>query len=184
MRTLGFGSVMVLAALVAGCSPIEHRTEMLNPVSSEEMVAAPGANIIALKSTKSLPNAFGAADIYGRRTDTGRTFINYAGSHEGKAVFVRQDHIIDSNATTMSETPSIIPQVSTSYGSGYVGNTYYSGSAQTTNYQYVPARGSEKNIYTQPPVTIELAEGETYSIEGKTLKVIKVEGNSIRYTLQ
>src|SRR5690606_34943258 len=146
--------------------------------------AAPGANIVSLKSTKSLPNAFGAADIYGRRTDTGRTFINFVGVHEGKAIFVRQDHIIDSNATTMSESPLMIPHVSNSYGSGYVGNTYYSGSGQTTGYQYVPAKGSQQNVYTQQPATIELAEGETYPIGERTLRVTRIENNSVRYTLQ
>lgn len=94
------------------------------------------------RSRRSLPNIVGKADLFRRTTDAGRTTVRYLGSQGGRAVFERSDIIVESTATTMSETPLIIPNTTTTSVSGTVGNMPVSGTARSTSYQVIGPRPS------------------------------------------
>ena len=84
----------VLASLaiffVSGCASVSHSSSIAQPIDRELVVGA-GDVIAKITTEKSLPNAFGKADIFGRTTPTGVTTVIYEGVKDGKAYFSRAD---------------------------------------------------------------------------------------------
>jgi hypothetical protein len=108
------GLALALAALLCACGSIERRTELAtSSPPGQAIIAGPGDTVMDFKATKSLPNAFSKADLFGRTTDAGRIVVRYVGTENGNAVFVRSDIIVESNKTTMTETPLVTANTST-----------------------------------------------------------------------
>ena len=74
-----------------------------------ERVAGVGDVVLRVEKTEPLPNVFGGPDIFGRRRPTGVDMIQFMGLRDGKAVFVRSGVAIQSNATTLTESPRYVP---------------------------------------------------------------------------
>ena len=108
--------------LLPCCSSIERKTELaFSAPPGQTLTAGPGDTVLDFKATKSLPNAFGKADLFGRTTDAGRIVVRYVGTENGNAIFVRSDLIVESNKTTMTETPLITSNTSNTYINGSSG---------------------------------------------------------------
>lgn len=178
------GTVLALScATLAACSPVETKTSLVTPVSAQTLSAGPGDVVLDFKSKRSLPNAFGKADLFGRTTNAGRTTVRYIGSQGGQAVFERNDIMIDSDATTMSETPLILPSTTSTTVYGTVGGTPVSGTANSTSYQYIPPRGSTQYATAARPIQFTLGSGQSIKVSGRTLKVVRVAPASVEYRI-
>ena len=175
---------MTMMALLAGCAAVETKTAMTAPASGVPLQAGPGDIVMSFESRKSLPNVVGKADIWGRTTNAGGTTVRFLGTQGQQAVFERTDVVVESNATTMTESPMIIPQTTTTNVYGSVGMTPVSGTATSTSYRYIPARGSSQYSQVQRPVRITLSSGQSVPVQGKTLKVLNVAPNSVTYLVQ
>ena len=133
---------------------------------------------------KALPNIVGGADIWGRTTNAGGTTVRFVGTQGPRAVFERTDVVVESNATTMTESPMIIPTTTRTTVHGNVGMTPVSGTARSTSYEYIPPRGSSQYATTQRPVAITLGSGQSVSIQGRTLRVVSVAPNALKYIVE
>jgi hypothetical protein len=178
----GAGVVLAAAVLCSSCSSIERKTELAGATGVVQR-AGPGDTVLDFKITKSLPNAFGKADILGRTTDAGRVVVRYIGVRGGKAIFERQDVVVESNKTTMTETPLVVPSTSTTAMTGTVGNTPVSAQGVSTSYNVVGPRPTTTFAYGVAPVTLTAASGEAILVEGKSLKVLSISGNNIEYLI-
>src|SRR5260370_34153929 len=119
------GLTLVLAGLAlaaAACGPIDQQATLARPaVAGRAYVAGVGDTVLDLKQTQSLPNVVGRADIFGRTRDAGRVIVRFVGLEGNQAVFDRQDVVIQSNETTMTQTPSLLPHYQPSTVGGTVG---------------------------------------------------------------
>jgi hypothetical protein len=96
--------------MLTACGAIEYQSDLIKPaVASRAYLAGVGDTVLDLKQTQSLPNAFGRADLFGRTRDAGRVTVRFVGLDGNQAVFVRQDVAIQSNETTLTQGPQIVP---------------------------------------------------------------------------
>ncbi|WP_454748071.1 hypothetical protein [Ciceribacter selenitireducens] len=177
-------TVLLAMTFLASCAAVETKTSMLTPAGSQVRSAGPGDVVMSFQSRKALPNIVGGADIWGRTTNAGGTTVRFVGTRGSHAVFERTDVTVESNATTMSESPMIIPQSTTTTIDGTVGMTNVDGTARSTSHRYVPPRGSSQFATAQRPVMITLGSGQSVTIQGRTLSVVSVSANALKYMVR
>lgn len=103
-RLLAFGAVVALVVGV-GCAQVERSQRLTEPVGVVLRTPVGGA-IATIVKDRDLPNAFGRADLYGRKVDAGFTQIIYRGRGLDGSVLVEQvDVDVRSNASTMTRRP-------------------------------------------------------------------------------
>lgn len=183
MKKTAFAFAVAMLPIVVGCTPVETKTSLVSPAGSQIHSAGPGDVVMSFQSRKALPNIVGAADIWGRTTNAGGTTVRFVGSRGSRAVFERTDVVVESNATTMTESPMIIPQSTTTTVQGTVGNADVYGTARSTSYRYIPPRGSSQYAVAQRPVTITLGTGQSVTIQGRMLRVVSIAPNAIKYVV-
>src|SRR5260370_15319290 len=137
------GLTLVLAGLAlaaASCGPIEQQAPLARPaVAGRVYSAGVGDTVLDYKQTHSLPNVAGKADIFGRTRDAGRVIVRFVGLEGNQAIFVRQDVVIQSNETTMSQTPLVLPNYQISTVTGNVGTIPVSATQTTVGTPtYIP----------------------------------------------
>jgi len=172
------------ALTLSGCATVETKTSMVTPVGNSVREAGPGDVVMSFESRRSLPNIVGKADIWGRTTSAGGTTVRFIGGRGNQAFFERSDVAVESNATTMTESPMIIPQTTTTTVDGTFGLTSVNGTARSTSYQYIPPRGSTQYSTARQPIRIVVESGRSVTIQGKVLKVLGVSANSVKYTVR
>jgi hypothetical protein len=117
-------------------------------------MAGVGDLVARIDKERNLENAFGASDIFGRKTKEGFTELRFAGlTPTGEVVLYRTDTNIITNETTISRSPfsSTYSQANanTTYGGG-LASTSISGTSTTinptTDYHAVIPAGSAQII--------------------------------------
>ena len=173
--------------LLVACASIEHKTSVVQPMGVER-TAGIGDVVLRTMSEKSLPNAFGGADIFGRTTPTAQTTVVFEGTHQGKVIFSRRSMDIDTGATTMNSTPLLINPSSTTFASGQVGGTPFAGTSTTSGSPIVlppntpRARVTERN---RNVIAIEASElPKSFVLEGVTVRVLSADDLQVRYVLE
>ena len=178
LRTWLLAGLMVVAtpALSQG---LNRSADLVSPQSGR---ADPGDLVMDINVTEALPNAFGGADLFGRRRPAGRTVVQYLGIQNGMAYFSRQSTSISSNETTMTRTPLLIPR--------------YFRPSLTVRSALRPSAGParpEKPRSSVPvhilksqvglaPLTIGVKVGESLRAAGHELRVLRVyKDGSIDY---
>jgi hypothetical protein len=142
---------IALGGLIGGCATVKEASSFAQPLN-KQLVVAVGDVVIRVDSRKTLPTAFGKADVFGRTTPTGVTFVTYAGQEDGKAVFIRRTTLIETGATTMNSTALFIPNTSTTTTTGMVGRTPVTATSTTT--------GPPTVIMPRAPVTSHMQQGD------------------------
>src|SRR5262245_16756867 len=102
----------LMTSVLIGCAPVQQSSH-LSQSTNIRLVAGIGDTVLSISEEKNLPNVFGASDVFGRKTPTGMTTVQYLGVRDGKAVFRRHSVAIETGATTMNSTPLIIPNTQT-----------------------------------------------------------------------
>lgn len=179
------GIALLLSVLaLAACNSVETKTSLVTPATGRVMSAGPGDVVMSFQSKRALPNAFGKADVFGRTTNAGGTTVRYVGTRGGQAVFERSDVEVTSNATTMSETPLILPTTTRTNIDGTVGRYSVSGTATSTSSQFIPARGSSQYATASRPIQFSLGKGQSVKIFGRTLRAVRVGPASVDYHIE
>ncbi|HCH1635188.1 TPA: peptidase, partial [Vibrio parahaemolyticus] len=87
---------------LTGCANIQHY-ENISVNQNVSLQTSIGGSVFRLQKTKDLPNAFGGADIYGGKVNTGYSDLRFMGmSDNNEVVFRFTDVVVESNETTMS----------------------------------------------------------------------------------
>lgn len=128
-RKLLCATVLVITG--TGCATIQEQSRM-SVAENQPLVAGVGDIVLKVNVEKSLPNAFGKADLFGRTTPTGLITLSYGGVENGSAILIRDALDIETGATTMNSSPLVIPNNSTTTYSGRIGNDNFQGTARTT----------------------------------------------------
>jgi hypothetical protein len=172
------------ALAAASCSPIEQQATLARPaVAGRAYIAGVGDTVLDLKQTQSLPNVAGKADIFGRTRDAGRVIVRFVGLEGNQAVFVRQDVVIQSNETTISQAPLLLPNYRTSTVGGTVGTIPVSATRTTIGTTYIPP--SSSSSYPMQAGQIQLAApiGGSVLVEGQRLRVLRTIEGGIEYSV-
>lgn len=177
-----------LAVLAAGglaaCNPVQKNAQLITTTApGQPMSAGPGDTVMDVKVTRSLPNAFGNADLFGRTTDAGRVTVQYVGNQGKTANLVRQNILIEISERTMTRTPHIIPNTQTTTANGMVGTTPVSGSATTQNYSVIGPRTPQGYAQASAAIPIAAQQGRSVTLEGRTLTILRVQQNGIEYSV-
>lgn len=133
-----------------------------------------------------MPNAFGQADLFGRTRPTGLAVLQYAGIRNGKALLLRSGVVTQSDATTMSSTPLIVPTSETTSVSGTVDSRTLSGTATRSGSMYIPPRPASVTSMQQPtvPMEIDWRQNPRVPIAGRTLVIEAADARSIVYRIE
>jgi hypothetical protein len=176
---------VLLLTLTTACNSVQRNAELaVSSAMGQRLRAGPGDTVVDIKVTKSLPNAFGKADLFGRTTDAGRIVVRYLGSQGKTARFARQDLVIESGETTMTRTPLIIPNQSTTNVYGTVDGTRFSGTATSNSYAVIGPRPTNSHAFAMAPVEPTVQEGRSIQVEGRTLTVLNVTSEGIEFSVQ
>jgi hypothetical protein len=153
----------------ASCSPIEQQATVARPaVAGRAYIAGVGDTVLDLKQTQSLPNIMGKADFFGRTRDAGRVIVRFVGLEGNQAVFVRQDVVIQSNETTMTQTPVLLPNYQISTVTGNVGT--------------IPVSATRTTLGT--PTYIPPSPSSSYPIQAGQIQLAAPIGGSVLRTIE
>lgn len=171
---------------LASCAPVQQSAHMSQKTNTQ-LVAGIGDTVLNISKEKNLPNAFGASDIFGRKTPTGLTTVQYLGVRNGKAVFRRRTVAIETGATTMNSTPLIIQNSQTTHTSGMVGGTFFNGTSTTSAPPtIIPPNVPQAQVIDQGNLDIFVDLKKTKKIlivEGKTLKIESADDSKLVYSI-
>ena len=184
-----FAALTVALFSISSCGDIQQtstvKTEGMQV--GRQLVAVPGDAVLKVIKQESLPNAFGGADIFGRKRPSGTTSLIFVGGNGSIANFVRRDVDIQSDKTTMNSTPIILQNSSETHYSGNIGMTRYSGTATTRSTPiFLPPNTPADMIsgVREIQISVPTAKGRnSISIGGRTLIVMSATSNQLTYAL-
>src|SRR5882672_6428379 len=184
VKWLQLAVVLGAASALAACGSIEQQSALARPaVPGKAYVAGVGDTVMDLKQTQSLPNVVGKADIFGRTRDAGRVVVRFVGLESNQALFVRQDVVIQSNETTMSRAPVLLPNYQTSTASGTVGTIPVSATRTTLGTTYIPPSPSSSYPMQAGEVQLAAPIGGSVLVEGQRLRVLRTIEGGIEYSV-
>lgn len=189
LRNLGMGAMLVLGAWA--CAPIQHTTASAQPLETP-LLAGIGDVVLRIDKKRNLQNAFGASDIFGRKTNEGFVEIRYAGvERSGEVVLARKDVQIVSNETTMSRTPlSYTAGQATTNATGTVyssaNSATLSGTAKTTYQSATIAPLSDFHVVVpSDSMAIRLVPPDNLlPVEGHVIEILRATSTSLQYRIR
>lgn len=181
---------LMAAVLIAGCATIEHASNTEQAIG-QPTIAGVGDVVLRVNKQRNLENAFGKADVFGRKTNEGFSELRFAGVEKtGEIVLYRKDVRIITNETTMSRTPISTTSASanTNLTGSYYGNSNYGNvnANARTNYSSTTLMPASDFHVVVPAETIpiRLAPGETkVPMEGHLVEIIKATPSSLEYKI-
>lgn len=175
---------------LASCGEIQQTATVTTAGTNvgNAIVATRGDAVVEVVNRESMPNAFGAADIFGRTRATGTTSLIFVGGTGSTANFIRRDVSIRSEKTTMNSSPIVIQNNSTTTFSGYAGGRTFNGTANTYNSPiFLPPNTPSDTItgVREIPISVSVRSGNnTINLGGKTITVLSASTNELRYSMR
>ncbi|MDP3738633.1 MAG: hypothetical protein Q8R02_14655 [Hyphomonadaceae bacterium] len=169
---LAVAAVVMLAA----CGSVKQQATT-NRAANVESVVSVGDVMLRVDVKESLPNAFGKADIFGRKRNKGFSEIRYMGlGADGKAIFRRRDVDVVTNETTMNSTGVRTGVVTVQpSGSGAIATGVTTGTAAPS-------------VEVVAPDTIQFAldlqQEKIITVHEQTIEVLAATGASVRFILR
>lgn len=190
MRFILLTFILCICLGIVGCGEI-RQTATVNVTGTRvggEILATRGDAVIKVINKESMPNAFGAADIFGRKRATGTTSLIFVGATDSVANFIRRDVNISSQQTTMNSSPIIIQNNSTTTFSGFANGSTFYGTANTYNSPiFLPPNTPADKITSveEIPISVSFQNGKnTIAIAGTTIEIVRGTANELRYIVQ
>lgn len=183
-------SVLAATALLGACSTIDH-TSSVKQSLDKTLIAGPGDILVRVDRERNLENAFGKADIFGRKTKEGFTELRFGGVEaNGEIVLLRKDVQIITNETTMSRTPisTTTGQATTSVAGNattYGNNTRVQGTG-TTNYTSTTLSPTSDSHVVVPSDTVAVRIGpneKRVPIAGYVVEIVGASRNALEYRI-
>ncbi|MFD3433391.1 hypothetical protein [Alteromonas macleodii] len=186
LRTIFISTALMLTA----CGSID-KTKEIAQLTDQELIAGKGDTILKVDRYRNLENAFGKADIFGRKTNEGYTEIRFIETqNNGVVVLARKDVTILTNETTMSRNPFSTSTSTTQTNiEGQINHTHTGSSFEaeaksvTSTTQMTPLEDYHTML---PPDFIPIAvspEESIIPVAGYLIEFISKKPNSIRYKI-
>jgi hypothetical protein len=178
---------LLTLVIISGCTAIKHTSSTEQPTDQLAIVGV-GDVVLRVNKQRSLENAFGKADIFGRKTNEGFSELVFAGVEQsGEIVLYRKDVSIITNETTMSRSSvsTTTGYANTNVTGNYYGNGNISANA-TTNYSSTTLTPASDFHIIVPADTIpiRLSSSENkFPMEGYVVEIIKATPNSLEYKI-
>jgi len=178
-------SVVVGGALAAAsCGPIEQQATLARPaVAGRGLYRGRRRHRAGSQADAVAAECGGQGRHFGRTRDAGRVIVRFAGLEGNQAVFVRQDVVIQSNETTMSRAPVLLPNYQTSTVGGTVGTIPVSATRTTLGTTYIPPSPSSSYPMQAGEVQLAAPIGGSVLIEGQRLRVLRTVDGGIEYSV-
>jgi hypothetical protein len=152
-RGMSAWPLLAFSVVLASCSPIEQHDALDRPTG--RAFASVGDLVLRVNKSEDLPNISGHADIWGRTRGRGFTEIRYLGlTNEGAAVFRRLDVDVETNETTLTNSPGFSIFHSTLQGQAQ--NGYGNLNAAANGYSFQPSSAS---VSVMPPNAVDIVLG-------------------------
>lgn len=179
-----FAAIFALSALLAlsACGDIQQQAKVVTSTGKPQM-AGVGDTVLDIRLTESLPNVFGKADAFGRTRDAGRVIVRYTGQQGDQAMFIRQNVVIQSNESTMSRSPMVMPTYQTTTTTGNIGTIPVSGTQTTMGTTYIPATPSTSYATQSGQFQIAAPAGSSVLVEGRRINVLRIVEGGIEYSI-
>ena len=178
------------ASVLSACATIDHTASVKQEIG-KTLIAGPGDLVLRVERERSLENAFGKADLFGRKTKEGFTELRFGGVEDnGEIVLIRKDFQVITNETTMSRTPiaTTTGQSTTSVSgsnNSYGGNTQIQGTG-TTNYTSTTLMPPKDYHVVVPSGTVAVrvtpAE-KRVPVVGHIIEIVSASRNSLEYKI-
>ena len=173
-----------LAVSLAACSTIESKPYVSQPVNQLLRVGV-GSVIVHVDRKRNLENAFGKADVFGRKTYEGFSELRFMGVQNGQVAIRRVDVTVYNDETTMSRSGTYIPNSSTGSTTGMVGGVPFMA---TTNVSgpgtYIPPRPSNVSVSAPSFIDFLAPIGQPLPFEGTIVVVTAADSLSVSYSIQ
>lgn len=173
-----FWALLCVCVMLTSFAAAQQTNRVVSPLNQTTTVGV-GDTVLRAKSVESLPNVFGLPDIFGRTRPTGLTIVQYGGLQNGKVVLLRSGTSVQSDATTMSQTPIFLPTQGTTIING-VATTTTSGGV------YIPPRPSNVIATAQPvvPVVVNWKTSPRVPLAGRVIVIHAASATSLTYHIE
>ena len=185
MKTRRLSLIALPALLLFGCASVQETGNVSQPLNTR-LTAGVGDTVLRIATEKDLPNAFGRADIFGRKTPTGMTTVQYLGLRDGKALFSRHSQFIETGATTMNSTPLVIPNSATTRTHGNIGGIPYSGTSTThLPPSVIPAHPPQAQTMDDGSllIAVDVKKDKQLIVGGKTITIESADAAKLVYSI-
>jgi len=167
----GFLFAVCAALIISGCSATESYSRLVQ-AENTTLHASVGQQVFRVQKTRDLPNAFGKADLFGRKIEDGYQELRYLGmADESTLVFAFRDREIFSNETTMSRT-----------GASFV-NLQHTGGVTTGTVISPPDSMTQVLPTYEVQVRHNFRENSVFEHSGIRISIIKVSPTEVTYSL-
>lgn len=174
----------LLAVSLAACASIESKPYLSQPVG-QSLQTGVGGVIVRVDRKRNLENAFGRADVFGRKTYEGFSELRFMGVHNGQVAIRRVDVAVHSDETTMSRSGIYVPNNSTATTTGMIGTEPFSA---TTNVRgagtYIPPRPANVSVSAPNHIDFLAPIGQPLPFEGVIVTVTAATPVSVSYSIQ
>jgi hypothetical protein len=140
-----------------------------------------GGTIATILKDRDLPNAWGRADIHGRKVDAGFTKIVYRGRESDGSILVEQIDIdLQSNASTLTRPPILYTRTQPAVlSSRETGATY--GSSRTVS---IASPSEQSSITTPSAAQFSVPKQKTLTLPtGQTVEFITAERHELIFRI-
>ena len=178
VRSLGAAALAALAA----CAPIEKQETLVEGSAATSTVGV-GDIVAKVQKTRDLKNAFGAADIWGRKTNEGFAEVRFAGvESDGTVVLFRRDLAIETDEDVFTRSGFGMATTSSSGNATISGNAIYGSGTSTT----LVAHGRDATTIPVPTGTFPIRVPPGVSrvpFEGRTIEILDAQPLSLTYRI-
>lgn len=177
-------ATLLLAVSLAACSTIQSKP-YLSQRTGQLLRVGVGGVIAHVDRKRNLENAFGRADVFGRKTNEGFAELRFMGVNDGKVAIRRVDVAVYSDETTMSRSGDYIPNTSTATTTGMIGTSPFMA---TTNVSgpgtYIPPRPANVSVSAPNVIDFLAPIGQPLPFEGVTVTITAADSVSVSYSIQ
>jgi hypothetical protein len=112
--------------------------------------------------------------------------VQYGGLRNGKVVLLRSGVATQSDATTMSQTPLVVPTTRTTHISGSVGSSDINATATSSGTAYIPPRTANVTTLQNPviPIEVDWRTSPRVPIAGRVLVIQQADPTSITFVIE
>ena len=179
---------LTLTALIAvslgACSTIQSKPYLSQPVG-QMLRTGVGGVIAHVDRKRNLENAFGRADVFGRKTNEGFAELRFMGIYEGKVALRRVDVAVFNDETTMSRSGVYLPNTSTATTTGMVGSSPFSATTSMSGPgTYIPPRPANVSVSAPNFIDFLAPIGQPLPFEGVTITISAADAVSVSYSIQ